>query len=410
MENQENKEIKKYLEERPIIPCLLISKENDRIEKNLGCLEKIPFSKIIHSKENYYRDYLRENADDYEIVKDRNFAGKIALNGNPLNFETKLNYSKMNKKKYTIFVGEYKLYSFTIKEQDLSFTSHYIRQFQKIAYSNSSDKEKAKESEKIFQHIGYYIPTKIYIGGSIINKFDSSKSSKVRDSVMDLKNELSFDVKKVKIDTDLKFNKKNKQLLKYILEDSSTEIIGGKKSDDIDKWIKSINLENSHVIECTNIIGAKDIVKDDIRKKLEIPLKMIEDNYSRKSIYLKTIEELKIIKLDTYEGRDDFIFGKCKKNKGDSEPLIYEKSFWIRREPKLVFLIIPVTSNRSLHETFDDIIVGFKIIDNRKDGYSGYWKIEENPILKKEINISFSSDFARKQDHSVYVYLMKCPK
>ncbi len=63
-----------------------------------------------------------------------------------------------------------------------------------------------------------------------------------------------------------------------------------------------------------------------------------------------------------------------------------------------------------MHETFDDIIVGFKIIDNRKDGYSGYWKIEENPILKKEINISFSSDFARKQDHSVYVYLMKCPK
>lgn len=114
----------------------------------------------------------------------------------------------MNKKKYTYFVGEYKLHSFTIQEQYLSFTDYYISQFQKIAYSNSSDKEKAKELENIFQKIGYYIPTKIYIGGSIVNKFDSTKSNKIRESVLGLKQGLSLDKKDFKLNLESDFKKK----------------------------------------------------------------------------------------------------------------------------------------------------------------------------------------------------------
>lgn len=141
---------------------------------------------------------------------------------------------------------------------------------------------------------------------------------------------------------------------------------------------------------------------------MEIPLKIIEDSLSRKNNYLKILEELKLLHLDEYEGREDFSFGKCIKNKDSTEPVIYEKSFWILRQPKMV-LFVPKSTEEKLHQTFNDIIVGFKIIDNRKDEFCGNWKIEENPMFKKEINISFSSDKGRKQDHSVYVYLMKCP-
>lgn len=94
MEDKENSIIKKYLEERPIIPCLLISKDDNRIERNVGCLKKIPFSKIIHSKENYFQISTRENVDDYEIVKDFNIITKISINNNLGNFDLKKNYSK----------------------------------------------------------------------------------------------------------------------------------------------------------------------------------------------------------------------------------------------------------------------------------------------------------------------------
>ena len=45
---------------------------------------------------------------------------------------------------------------------------------------------------------------------------------------------------------------------------------------------------------------------------------------------------------------------------------------------------------------FNDLIVGFKIIGNRKENYyNGSWEIMNNPILSKEIKIKFVSQFYR---------------
>ena len=65
---------------------------------------------------------------------------------------------------------------------------------------------------------------------------------------------------------------------------------------------------------------------------------------------------------------------------------------------------------KKIAESFDDLIVGFKIIDERMDGLNGEWKIYTNPLLQKEIKILFWSQFVREQRFSLYIYLIKFPE
>ena len=60
-------------------------------------------------------------------------------------------------------------------------------------------------------------------------------------------------------------------------------------------------------------------------------------------------------------------------------------------------------------EKFDDIIVGWKINDNWKDGTNGDWFMEENPLLTNKIKVEFSSQPFRGENFTTSVYLMKYP-
>ena len=70
------------------------------------------------------------------MIVDRQYTEDISLFGNPLEFKAKINKKEERQSPKKIFVGEYKLYSFNIKEKDLSFSKHYIEKFQQIAKSN----------------------------------------------------------------------------------------------------------------------------------------------------------------------------------------------------------------------------------------------------------------------------------
>ena len=400
MKTKEDTEIDEFLKNTPVIPCFLISKDEGRIEVSIDGFEKkkIPIEKI---KENYFKILYQEEEEDFNILIDKNFSADICLYGNGQNFERKAHSNKDNSEEHKVFVGEYKLYSLNIREEDLSFSKYYKDKFQAIANSDSSDKEKAKELENIFSVIGYFIPKKIYIGGMLINHTDKIKRIKTINTINSLK--VSFN-KNISINSG--FDSSNKSKLNEIFNSEKTEIIGGNTAcKNFEEWIKSIKISNSNIIECTNIITAKNIMEDTLRKNLEIPLKIIENKYLREKKYLEYLNEIKNTKLTVLEGESDIIKGICKEIDKSSEPIIYLKTFSIYRDPST----IPFRTTEIFSQNFSDMIVGFKITDERKDNLNGKWTLESNPLGKNDIKITFESKFIRAQHFFIYVYLMKYP-
>ena len=236
----------------------------------------------------------------------------------------------------------------------------------------------------------------------LINHTDKIKRAKTVNTINSL--DFSFN-KNIKLDSG--FSSSNKNKLNEIYNSEKTEIIGGNyTSKNFEEWIKSIKLSNSSVIECSNIITAKNIIEYDLRKKLEIPLKMIEDKYSRKKKYLEYIDQIKDKKVFEMKGDNNFSVGICKEVKESSEPHIYKKKFIIDTKVS----IIPAKYKEKFQENFNDIIVGFEIHEDRGDGHNGEWKIKNEPLGTKELSIRFESGWHRGQDFTINVYLMENPK
>ena len=235
----------------------------------------------------------------------------------------------------------------------------------------------------------------------LINHTDKIKRIKTINTINSLK--VSFN-KNISINSG--FDSSNKSKLNEIFNSEKTEIIGGNTAcKNFEEWIKSIKISNSNIIECTNIITAKNIMEDTLRKNLEIPLKIIENKYLREKKYLEYLNEIKNIKLTVLEGESDIIKGICKEIDKSSEPIIYLKTFSIYRDPST----IPFRTTEIFSQNFSDMIVGFKITDERKDNLNGKWTLESNPLGKNDIKITFESKIIRAQHFFIYVYLMKYP-
>ena len=151
------------------------------------------------------------------------------------------------------------------------------------------------------------------------------------------------------------------------------------------------------------MIEAKNILPNELKQKLKIPLRLVEEKYLARKKYIQIIKSLKDIKIeDEIKGYDNISKRICEERK---IPIIYEKKIDIFTEAGIISY-----EKKIITEFFNDIIVGFKIIDERKDGLNGEWKIYTNPLLQKEIKILFWSQFVREQRFSLYIYLIKFPE
>ena len=396
-----NKELQHFLEEKPVFPCLLISKEdNGKIEMNMNCLNDIDINKIKIIKEDSFELSKREDVKDYQMIDFSNFQFDISVLHNSLNFEKKTKDIKINSGKSNLLLGKYKLYSFNIYEGDLSFKSHFIKKFEDIANDESSDKNKVKEIDEIFESQGYYIPLKIYIGGLFLNRYNKENIRGLRDSLRSLSLNSAFENKELNFGGNL--NISNGREINQIFLNENTQIIGGDKTErNFEKWTETVKIFNSNIIECTNIIEAKNILPIELKNKLKIPLKIIEKKYFLRKKYFQKLNSLKDIELVKDKGYSDISKGICSESK---EPEIYMKKIHLFGESSVGY------TRKSISEVFDDIIVGFKIVSQRDDDYNGQWHVKFNPLLKKEINISFASQFMRDEEFNIYVYLMKFPE
>ena len=197
-------------------------------------------------------------------------------------------------------------------------------------------------------------------------------------------------------------NISNGREINQIFLNENTQIIGGDKTErNFEKWINNVKIFNSNIIECTNIIEAKNILPIELKNKLKIPLKIIEKKYFLRKKYFQKLNSLKDIELAKDKGYSDISKGICDEGK---EPEIYMRKIHLFGESSVGY------TRKSISEVFDDIIVGFKIVSQRDDDYNGQWHVKFNPLLKKEINISFASQFMRDEEFNIYIYLMKFPE
>lgn len=222
----------------------------------------------------------------------------------------------------------------------------------------------------------------------LLNKYDRTNIKGLRDSLINLNIDLINDIFQIKRDL---LNFSSNKNIENIFLNENTQIIGGdKREKKFEKWIETIKIFNSNIIECTNIIEAKNILPIELRKKLKIPLQLVECKYLARKKYFEYLNSLKEIKLDKEKGYNDISKGICFES---DIPKIYKQKIKIFVEETLSNFGI---SRKEISESFNDIIVGFKIVSQRNDDYNGEWKIYFNPLLKKEINIRFASQFVRE--------------
>ena len=257
-----------FYSRKACFPCLLISKDdNGKIEMNMNCLKDIDIDNIKIIKEEGFEMTKRKDMYDYQVIDFSNFQFDISVLHNNINFSAKAKNMEKTTEKNNLLIGKYKLYSFNINEGDLSFNSHFIKKFETIANDNSSDKMKAKELDEIFESQGYYIPLK-YIVGLFINRYNKINIRNIRESLIRLnKNKTLIDEEiYLKEGFDSSYGKDVSKI--FLNED--TQIIGGDKNQkDFEKWTKSVQIYNSHIIECTNIIEAKNILTNDLKERLK---------------------------------------------------------------------------------------------------------------------------------------------
>ena len=387
-------------------PCLLNVNANGELESNLNCLKKISKYDINFKIENQ-REELELKCDINNNIKSENTYSKSILI--PEIFCEFLFNNELNKISEETFFSTYqitkfKLLSININKENLSFNDNINKEFNEISNSYDSDEEKAKKIENIFRETGFRIPLKIYLGGSYIYKYEKSKFSEI------INGKDNFEIKLNNIKLTGKEDFKNEKHYDFENRNSykNVKIIGGDSLIyDKEQWIKTINLENSNVIEYSNIINTENILSLELRNKLRRPLQMIAEKYNKRFSYLKTVNELKKnkIKLLNISKYTDFETGNTKENNHD--PHIYLKQFHVSVEASL----IDMYTTYNLNENFKDIIVGLKIIGNRKDNdYNGEWTIMNNPILSHDLKIKFESRFVRKINYIIKVYLMETPK
>lgn len=225
---------------------------------------------------------------------------------------------------------------------------------------------------------------------------------------------LSFANKNIhKIDDYKKFGIKNfyEDLKKQII--FINNIIINKNKILFEQFFKKFNQlfnNNNKVEEKINVLFYKKYFLSFMnyfeKYKLDIPLNdiTIKEEIEKKEEYYKTIIKVENIGPGDLNGNCksfDWSNGICEENKKLN---IYKKLIEIGCHGKLFQKRII-----EREETFDDIIVGWKIESRWRDGTNGEWKLKENPLLKKKIDIKFISQRFRGERFDIYIYLMKYP-
>ena len=130
-----------------------------------------------------------------------------------------------------------------------------------------------------------------------------------------------------------------------------------------------------------------------------------EENKEEEQQYYYILNELKKNKIDIRRGdwtEFNWSNGICKERES---PKIYCIETELKTDGSFL-----QRSVLKYEKNFDDIIVGWRIDSKWRDGTNGEWESENNPLLKHNVNFTFTSQRFRGERFGVLIYLMKFPE
>ena len=389
-------------------PFSLKIKENGVIETDKSSLDDTSSSTLIYVKEDSYQ-YDRFELD--QESKNSNFETiDFALSSDISYFlhcdgkyKSKVEQAKKKSIKILYYIVKKKLFSLFIKRSDIIINEAFKQKIEDIANEELyTEEEKARELAKLFNEYGYFVPLKITIGGYFYQEINKIENEDILKKMREIEANVNLTLSQVKLNTSLGYGNVYENLFKSLFSNEKIKIIGGdvsKKS--FEEWEASLNYENSQIIEYSNIIEISSLIKDfldrDTKMKLKNVFNLIDKKYEKRKIYYNNIEEAK----EYIIGGE--ITGNINKRNGlcNNDDLIYSHKIKIKGKD-------PYRPQNS----YQDIIVGWRINSNRNDGDNGDYNFYD-PIMKKQIYFEFnpkSGFFGKKeQNYDLEICLMKYP-
>ena len=386
--------------------------ENGKVDLEHSSLDNTSPSKLIYLKEDIYQFNKIELSETTDSSNSENIDFSVAGNFNFIlhcdaKYKSKVEEAKSDSKKSLFLVVKKVLSSLSIKRSDIEVNESFKSKIEDIADEDSfTDGEKAMKLDQIFSEYGYFIPLKMNIGGYF---YQEAKTIENENLINDMKQlEANANLKffgKGNLNSSAEYDKSYEDFFKNFFSSEKIQIIGGDTSKKIfEEWETSLNNENARIIEYTNFIEANSLIEDFLDKERKLKLKnalnLVSKKYQRRKEYYDNINGAKeYINSITISGDQTKRNGLCYEN-----DLIHTETINIRGN-----------KDQTIDISFNDIIVGWKIISNRNDGKNSKFSFDE-PILTKKVYMKFTPKSAymgittSDQNYDVEIFLMKFPE
>lgn len=402
-------EFKKFYEN---FPFSILINDNEIISIDKSSLENTSPSELIYLKEDYYEFNKIEISQGSKSSNSENidfsFSGKldIIFHSNA-KFKSKIEEVKNEVQKTSYIIVKKKISSLSVKRDNIEANKSFKKKIEEIAYEELySDEEKASKLDKLFNEYGYFIPLKITIGGYFYQEINKIENENLINEMIGLDGNMNLKISKnIQLNSSLEYNSLYENFFNNLFSSENIKIFGGDTSKKtFNEWEASLNYENAQIIEYNNIVGINSLIEDfldrDIKIKLKNPLNIINTKYEKRKEYYERLKEAK-----------EFILNEEIKNEDHSkrnglcynDDLIYSETFPIKKTDTI----------KIIDESFQDIIVGWKIISKRNDGYNGKFTFKD-PILTKKIYIEFvpktTLKISRDQEYDLEIFLIRLPE
>lgn len=401
-DNSHPPEIKEFIKKhRQPFPCSLLFKDND-IHINDSCFVKIYPNKISYNKVNQFKSNL------IKIEKSLNITGNILIQNdldintihNEFKFKQISNNVKEQKIEQEVFCYKYILAELTIRPEDISFSDYIKEQLKEIAESDYNDIKKAKTIDDELKQYGFYVPTKIEIGGMFSVKTDNLKE----DIKRNLKRNFGANINYCYGENKSKYDQSGEQIVKNIFSQTSKDVKGGNSlEDDYEKWKNSITIENAEIVGYSNFMKGTNFFFKEFKKNLSGAINILNRKYEARKKFYEIIEKLKNIKssYNFKDRKDTYQEGICKPNE-------YPKIELLNNEQKGDGEFAQQIKRR-FSSSFEHIIVGWKIVSVWTDGTNGTWSLDQNPLLTNRIDVNFISKYFRGERFRIELWMMSLP-
>ena len=326
---------------------------------------------------------------------------------------------------YSFLVHKYK---YEIQSKDIHITKEYENEVLNIIENNKSNEEilKQKLIEKLEEY-GLHIPLKIYFGGRFNIEFETNSSETNQKIFAELKSDFSTNSINANINSKGYYNEANffsNKIFQY-------KTIGGDNQNiyniqNIEKWIKTVNIDNSTVIAYDNLVPIYKFFSEEVRKKIDPYLECIlQENKKNKEFDKEVKHILKekkgslfkegTVNNDTYEWSSgintvvkhkvtsiELPLKKVSEKPGDGifETLFFNIKTLFSDNYRILEYKYSITNNK---------FVGWKLISLNKGNESSSWKWLKDPLRGEHDSLKIrikSKDYNHDINYSLQIFCL----